>query len=87
MSAIALALGAAVGWGVADFFGGKTRRQAAALAVLGTSQGVGFGIAVLAALTTGLGDPEPGDLLFAALSGLALTVGLGALYRAMAVGA
>lgn len=87
MNAIALALGAAIGWGVADFFGGRTSREVAALAVLGTSQGVGFGIAVLAALATGLGDPEGGDLVYAALSGLSLTLGLGALYGAMAVGA
>jgi drug/metabolite transporter (DMT)-like permease len=87
LSAIALALGAALGWGLADFFGGRTSRQVAALAVLGTSQGVGFAIAVLAALAIGLEDPEGGDLIFAALSGLALTLGLGALYRAMAVGA
>jgi drug/metabolite transporter (DMT)-like permease len=87
LSAIALALGAAVGWGVADFFGGRTSREVAALAVLATSQGVGFGIAVLAAVATGLDSPSASDLVAAALSGLALTVGLGALYRAMAVGA
>jgi drug/metabolite transporter (DMT)-like permease len=87
LSAIALALGAALGWGVADFFGGRTSREVAALAVLAISQGVGFAIAVLAALTTGLDDPQGGDLVFAALSGLSLTLGLGALYRAMAIGA
>jgi drug/metabolite transporter (DMT)-like permease len=87
LNAIVLALGAAVGWGVADFFGGKTSREVSALAVLGTSQGVGFSIAVLAALTTGLDSVNASDLLYAALSGLSLTLGLGALYRAMAVGA
>jgi drug/metabolite transporter (DMT)-like permease len=87
LSAIALALGAAIGWGVADFFGGRTSREVAALAVLGISQGIGFGIAVLAALATGLETPETGDLVFAALSGLTLTLGLGALYGAMAAGA
>ncbi len=82
-----LALGAALGWGTADFFGGKTSRQVAALAVLAVSQGVGFGIAVLAALAGGLDSPETADLGYACLSGLALTLGLATLYRAMAVGA
>lgn len=87
MSAIVLALGAALGWGVADFFGGRTSREIAALVVLAASQGVGFGIAVLAALATGLESVDSADLVYAALSGLSLTLGLGALYRAMAIGA
>jgi drug/metabolite transporter (DMT)-like permease len=87
LSAIALALGAAIGWGVADFFAGKTSREISALAVLATSQAVGFTIAALAAIATGLDTPETGDLIYAALSGLALPLGLGALYGAMAVGA
>ena len=87
MSAIALALGAALGWGVADFFGGKASREVRALWVLAISQGIGCGIAVFAALATGLETPDTGDLAFAALSGLTLTLGLGALYGAMAAGA
>jgi drug/metabolite transporter (DMT)-like permease len=87
LSAIVLALGAAVGWGTADFFAGKSSREIAALAVLAISQGVGFGIAILVALAGGLEDPQTSDLIYAALSGLALTLGLGTLYRAMAVGA
>ena len=87
MSAIALALGAAVGWGLADFFGGRTSREVAALVVLAASQGVGFGIAVLAALAGGLDSPQASDVLYAAISGLTLTLGLATLYGAMAIGA
>jgi drug/metabolite transporter (DMT)-like permease len=84
---VALALAAAIGWGLADFFGGRTSREVAALVVLAASQGVGFAIAVLAAIVGGLEAPEASDLAFAALSGLTLTLGLATLYRAMAVGA
>ena len=87
MSSVALALAAAIGWGLADFFGGRTSREVAALVVLAASQGVGFAIVVLTAAVGGLAAPEASDLAFAALSGLTLTLGLATLYRAMAVGA
>lgn len=87
MTGVVLALGAALGWGIADFIGGNTSRQVAALVVLAASQGVGLAIVVVAALAAGLKEPDPYDLLYAAGSGVALTLGLGALYRAMAVGA
>jgi drug/metabolite transporter (DMT)-like permease len=48
---------------------------------------VGFAIAVLAAFATGLENPAGSDLVYAAISGLSLTLGLGGLYGAMAVGA
>lgn len=87
MAGILLALGAAVGWGIADFLGGHASRQVAVLAVLCLSQALGFALAAIAALVAGLGEPVGADLLYAAGSGVALTLGLGALYRAMAVGA
>ena len=87
MSSVALALAAAIGWGLADFLGGRTSREVAALVVLAASQGVGFAIAVLAATVAGLEAPDATDLAFAAVSGVTLTLGLATLYRAMAVGA
>jgi drug/metabolite transporter (DMT)-like permease len=82
-----LAFGASLGWGVADFLGGRASRHASALLVLALSQAIGAGIAVAAAIAVGLGEPNGFDLLYAAGAGVALTLGLGALYRAMAVGA
>lgn len=81
-----LALSGALLWGVGDFLGGLAARRLALLTVLAVSQGVGLvGVAVWAALS---GDPFPGipELLPAAGAGIAGLVGLGALYRGMAVG-
>ena len=82
-----LALSGAVLWGVGDFLGGLATRRLAVLTVLAVSQGVGLaGVAVWVALSD---DAFPGvvELLPAAGAGLAGLVGLGALYRGMAVGA
>ena len=87
MTAIVLALGAALGWGTADFLAGRTSRTSPALVVLWVSQLIGLGIVLAAALIAGLDHPAGHDLLFAALAGAALMIGLGALYQAMAVGA
>lgn len=87
MTSIALALGAALGWGFADFVAGATSRVSSALVVLWTSQWIGFVVALVAAGVVGLDTPARSDLLFAAASGVTLTLGLGALYRAMTLGA
>ena len=87
MTAVALALGASLGWGIADFTAGIASRRTSALVVLWSSQWIGLALAALAALAVGLSEPTGVDLLYAAGAGVALTVALGALYRAMAVGA
>ena len=87
MTSIALALGAALGWGIADFVGGATSRASSALVVLWSSQWVGFAIVLVAAAIVGLDSPTGSDLLFAAAAGATMTLGLGALYGAMTVGA
>ena len=87
MTAIALALGASVLWGVGDFLGGVTSRRLATLAVLAISQAAGLaGILVVAALA---GEEFLGGvaMLAAIAAGAAGALGLGALYRGMAVGA
>jgi drug/metabolite transporter (DMT)-like permease len=82
-----LALAGALSWGVGDFLGGLASRRLAVLTVLALSQAVGLaGVALWVVLAR---DPFPGvpELLPAAAGGLAGIVGLGALYRGMALGA
>lgn len=82
-----LALGGALSWGVGDFLGGLAARRIAVLTVLTLSQAIGLaGVLVWVWVAS---DPFPGvpELLPAALAGVAGLVGLGALYRGLAVGA
>jgi drug/metabolite transporter (DMT)-like permease len=82
-----LALGGALSWGVGDFLGGLAARRVAVLTVLAVSQAIGLvGVLLWVLLAR---DPFPGvpELLPAALAGLAGAIGLGALYRGLAVGA
>jgi drug/metabolite transporter (DMT)-like permease len=82
-----LALSAAVLWGIGDFLGGVASRRLAVLAVLAISQAVGLaGVALWVMIAS---DPFPGlpELLPAAAAGVAGLIGLGALYRGLAVGA
>lgn len=82
-----LALGGALSWGVGDFLGGLAARRAAVLTVLAISQAIGLaGVLLWVWLAS---DPFPGvsELLPAALAGVAGVIGLGALYRGLAVGA
>jgi uncharacterized membrane protein len=85
--AIALALAASALWGVGDFLGGVTSRRLATLTVLAYSQVAGLLGILVAALF--LGDEFLSRAGFAAamLAGLGGLIGLGALYRGMAVGA
>jgi drug/metabolite transporter (DMT)-like permease len=85
--AIALALGASLSWGVGDFLAGLKSRTLHVLTVLALSQVAGFA-AVLVWLGLS-GDARPGltDLGWATAAGVGGCIGLGALYRGMAVGA
>ena len=87
MLAIALALGAAVSYGIGDFLGGLSARRVHVLTVLVLSQLVG-GMAV--AVWVAVAGEEflgAGAVAAAMAAGLCGAVGLGALYRGMAVGA
>jgi drug/metabolite transporter (DMT)-like permease len=82
-----LALGGALYWGVGDFLGGLAARRVAVLTVLALSQAIGLvGVLLWVSVAS---DPFPGvpELLPAALAGVAGAIGLGALYRGLAVGA
>jgi drug/metabolite transporter (DMT)-like permease len=85
--AAVLALSGAVLWGIGDFLGGLASRRIAVLAVLAISQAIGLAGVVLWVVLAG--DPFPGvrEVLPAAAAGVAGVVGLGALYRGLAIGA
>lgn len=85
--AAALALAGALCWGIGDFFGGLASRRLAVVTVLAVSQAIG--LAGLLAWTVVSGDAFPGvvEVLPAAAAGVAGLVGLGALYRGLAIGA
>ena len=82
-----LALCGALSWGVGDFLGGLAARRLAVLTVLAVSQAVGLAGVLLWVWIAR--DPFPGviELAPAAGAGIAGLIGLGALYRGLAVGA
>ena len=86
MLTVLLALGAAIGWGVADFTAGRLARESSARAVLALTQLIGLAacLPLLAALSPAV--PLPGYMAASCASGIALAVALGALYRGMALG-
>ena len=87
MLALGLALGAALAWGTADFLGGLTTRGLPVLTVLVASQGIGLvALGIVVAAGGGGAAPATADVLYGMLAGVALAVGLGALYQGMAVG-
>ena len=87
MLAVALALGAALSWGVGDFLGGLKSRSVHVLTVLALSQLAGLaGITIWLLLSRG-DLPDGGNAAQAAGAGLAGVIGLGAMYRGMAIGA
>jgi drug/metabolite transporter (DMT)-like permease len=83
---VILAIGAALGWGTADFLGGLKSRKLAMLAVLLVTQATA--LLLLLAVVTAFGEPLPARhyLLYAATAGLAEGLGVAALYRGLAVG-
>ncbi len=86
MIAVALGLGSSLLWGLADFGGGLQARRVALLAVLLVSQAAGLaGVAAIVAVS-GHPAPSAGDLLPAALGGMAGVVALAAFYRGLAIG-
>jgi drug/metabolite transporter (DMT)-like permease len=86
MRSIALALGASLSWGLADFFGPLKGRTLGALRVLVYVQVGGLvAIAIIVAIR-GKGPADAGAL-FAIPAAISGTLGLYAYYRGMAVGA
>ena len=87
MSAIALALVAAVGWGASDYFGGDaSRREVPVFVVVAIAELLG--VLALVPLLVARGTPPPASprLLLAALAGVAVTIELSLIYRALGRG-
>lgn len=85
--AAVLALGGAVCWGAGDFLGGLASRRMAVIAVLAISQAIGLAGVLVWIVVAHEAIPGIGELLPAAAAGVAGVVGLGALYRGLAIGA
>ena len=86
MIAVALALGAAVAWGAADYLGGLKSRVVATTVVVFVGQFTGLLLVGAVVVLSGKGPPEGRYVVYAVLAGLAGAVGIGALYRGLAVG-
>ncbi|WP_433474266.1 EamA family transporter [Spirillospora sp. CA-142024] len=86
MLAIALALGAALGWGSSDFLGGLKSRTVPLLQVLLISQVTALVAVVALVAFRGAGPPATAALAPAALAGTSEVIGIAALYRGLAVG-
>ena len=86
MIAVALALGAAVAWGAADFLGGLKSRVAATIVVVAVGQLTGLVLVAAVVVARVEGPPEGRYLAYAVLAGFAGALGIAALYRALAVG-
>jgi drug/metabolite transporter (DMT)-like permease len=87
MLAIGLALGASLSWGLGDFLGGLKSRSLHVLTVLALSQSAGFAAVLVWLSLSGDGFPGWASVAWAAAAGAGGCLGLGALYRGMAVGA
>jgi drug/metabolite transporter (DMT)-like permease len=86
LTALGLALGASLAWGIADFVGPLVGRVLGALRVLFWAQ-VGGVVAIAAAVAVRGQRPHEWVILLAAPAALAGTLGLGAYYRGVAAGA
>jgi drug/metabolite transporter (DMT)-like permease len=84
--AVALALASAVAYGFADFLGGATTRRLALPVVLAGSQAAGLAAIASVVALRGAPAPERSAILLATGAGIAGTIGLAALYAALAAG-
>ncbi len=82
-----LALGGALSWGAGDFLGGLASRRLAVVTVLAISQAIGLAGLLVWVLVAEDAFPEIAELVPAFAAGIAGLVGLGALYRGLAIGA
>jgi drug/metabolite transporter (DMT)-like permease len=85
MFAIVLALSASAGWGSADFLGGVSAKRLPILTVAFVSQAVGLAFAA-GLLTFDLHAPTLRTVVVGGIAGIVGTIGLMALYKALAIG-
>lgn len=86
MLPFSLALLASISWGVADFLGGLKARSVPLIVVLVVSQLAGLLAIVVVVAARGAGPPDDRFIPFAIAGGLAVAMGIGAFYQALAVG-
>jgi len=82
----ALALASAALYGAADFFGGIASKRAATVVVAFVAQSAGLVLLVVIVPLLPSSSPVRGDYAWGAASGVAGSVGVALLYRALAVG-
>ena len=80
-----LALASAALYGAADFLGGLASRRASTIAIVLVSQAAGL-VPLTLLLLVLPGTPSGQDLVWGAIAGLAGSVGVALLYRALAIG-
>ncbi|TAL08792.1 MAG: EamA family transporter [Chloroflexota bacterium] len=81
-----LALASAVLWGISDFGGGLLGRRAPIFGVLLATQGIGFLTAITGMVVSAERPPAGVDLGLSALAGVLAALGVGSLYRGLAIG-
>jgi len=86
LTGVALALAASLSWGVADFCGGLGSRRVQLLWALLVSQLAGLLLVGVMALVTQPQPPEGTELTWGLFAGVMGAMGLGAFYRALAIG-
>ncbi|HZC30641.1 MAG TPA: EamA family transporter, partial [Gaiellaceae bacterium] len=86
MIAVALALAASLVWGIADFGGGIGARRVHVVWALVVSQIAGLALMGVLALATRPHPPSGRELAWGVFAGFAGALGLGAFYRALAIG-
>ena len=86
MTGVALALAASLSWGVADFCGGLGSRRVQLLWALLVSQLAGLLLVGVMALVTQPQPPAGTELTWGLFAGVMGAMGLGAFYRALAIG-
>jgi drug/metabolite transporter (DMT)-like permease len=86
LTGVLLALAASLSWGLADFGGGVSSRRVPVPLVLAISQVVGLAFVAVLVVATGASAPTWHQLAWGALAGAVGAIGLGAFYRALAVG-
>lgn len=82
----ALALAAATSAGVADFLAARVARRVPATVVAAWTQSLGLVLIAAAFVLTGGGRPSSIDVIVSILAGISIAIGIGALYRCLAIG-
>jgi uncharacterized membrane protein len=82
----ALAIAAATSAGVADFLAARVARRLPATLVAAWTQTLGLILIAVAFVLAGGGEPSRTDVLMSILAGISIAIGIGALYRCLAIG-